>query len=397
VNDFSVVVAGHICLDVIPNLDQLPKGQFGVLFQPGHLISAGPALFCTGGTVSNTGLTLFRLGVPTRLAGKIGNDPFGKIVRGLVERFDPGLSRALIEDPAAPTSYTIIISPPGVDRIFLHCPGANDWFLASDIDLELVRQSTLFHFGYPPLMRSMHVANGHELTEVFRRAKSTGVTTSLDMAFPDPSSEAGKADWSLILQSVLPFVDIFFPSFEEILFMLHRDIYAAMLNDAPDGDVLALVTPDLLYDLSSEMIEMGARIVMIKLGNRGVYLCTSSEDRLQDIGRAAPANLAVWANQELWAPCYRVNVVGTTGSGDATIAGFISGLLRGYSPVDTVNAAVAVGACNVEAADALGGIRSWEETISRIDAGWERQPLQLNSPGWALESSSGVWVKKILH
>lgn len=390
----NVVVAGHICLDVIPNLEQLPHGQFGELLQPGRLISVGPALFSTGGPVSNTGLALFKLGVPVRLAGKVGADPFGGIVRSLVERFDPNLSRALITDPAAPTSYTIIINPPGVDRIFLHCTGANDVFMAGDIDLDLLRQAALFHFGYPPLMRSMHTDDGAELVEVLRRAKFTGVTTSLDMAFPDPSSEAGKANWPVILSRALPYVDIFAPSFEEILFMLRREAYESFLRQTPGGDILNLVTPGLLYDLSGEMMRMGARIVLLKLGNKGAYLRTASVDCLSEMGRAAPADLAGWAEKEAWSPCFQVDVIGTTGSGDATIAGFISGLLHGFSPTHAVTAAVAVGACNVEAADALGGIRTWKETIGRIRAGWTRHPLTVNAPGWALDEESGVWAKE---
>jgi len=65
-------------------------------------------------------------------------------------------------------------------------------------------------------------------------------------------------------------------------------------------------------------------------------------------------------------------VIGTTGAGDATIAGFLAALLRDLPPDEAMNAALAVGACNVEAADALSGIRSWCETLQRINAGWAR-------------------------
>lgn len=390
---FNVVVAGHICLDVIPNLDHLPQGTFGDVFQPGHLINVGPALFCTGGAVSNTGLALHRLGVPTRLAAKVGADPFASIVRTLVERFDPGLMGGLIIDPSSPTSYTVIINPPGIDRIFLHCTGANDTFVAADIDLDLVRQAKLFHFGYPPIMRQMYLAGGAELAEVFRRVKSTGVTTSLDVSFPDPNSESGKVDWKKILQSTLPDVDIFLPSFEEILFMLRREAYEQMRSTAPGGNVLALVSTGLLSDLSTQMLDMGARMVVIKLGDRGAYLRTSGADCLHEMGLAAPGDLAGWAGQELWVPCFRVNVVGTTGSGDATIAGFLSALLRGFSPWQAITAAVAVGACNVEAADALSGIRPWEETLSRIRAGWEQRPLSISDPEWVWDSMHSLWKR----
>ena len=109
------------------------------------------------------------------------------------------------------------------------------------------------------------------------------------------------------------------------------------------------------------------------------------------MGRGAPADLAAWADQELWAPCFQVEVVGTTGAGDATIAGFLSGLLRDLPPLQVMAAAVGVGACDVEAADATSGIRSWEDTLGRIAAGWPQHRLCLSAPGWARDEASGVW------
>jgi sugar/nucleoside kinase (ribokinase family) len=373
-------------------MDQLPRGQFMSFFQPGQLLFVGSPTFSTGGPVSNTGLALFKLGVPTRLIAKVGSDPFGEIVCSLVQKVDPRLAQGIVIDAQAPTSYTVIVNPPGVDRIFLHCPGANDTFGAADVDESLVAQAGLFHFGYPPLMRRMYTDEGFELAEVFRRAKASGATTSLDMAFPDPTSPSGQAGWRTILTRALPFVDLFMPSIEELLFMIERETYEQLSRTAPGGDILASVTPELLARLSAEMIALGAKIVVFKLGSRGLYLRTAGMKALSQIGRAAPADLIGWANQEIWAPCFRVSVVGTTGSGDATISGFLSAFLRDFSPVQAVTAAVAVGACNVEAADALSGLRAWDETLSRVAAGWERLPLTLTSPGWTWSEADRLWI-----
>ena len=95
---------------------------------------------------------------------------------------------------------------------------------------------------------------------------------------------------------------------------------------------------------------------------------------------ARPTHPNIWANYENWSPCFQVDVVGTTGSGDATIAGFLAALLRDLPPDKTITAALAVGACNVESADALSGIRSWEETWRRIDSGWARYPNDEKNP-----------------
>lgn len=386
------VVAGHICLDMIPGLEHLQPGQFAEQFQPGHLINAGPAAVCTGGPVSNTGLALHRLGVPTRLIARVGADPFGDIVRQLVARHDPRLTEGIVADAHSPTSYSVVISAPGRDRTFLHCPGANDTFGPEDINLELVRGAALFHFGYPPLMRRMYLDGGRELTEVLRLARSTGATTSLDMSFPDPTMEGGKLDWAGVLHAALPLADIFMPSIEELLFCLRRGEYERLA--AQPGGVLERLSPALLSSLSDELLGLGVKIAGIKLGHRGLYLRTAGREALAQMGRAAPADPAAWAGLELWAPCFRVQVVGTTGSGDATIAGFLAALLRGLEPRLALLCGVAVGACNVEAADALSGIRDWPATRARLASGWAQHPLRLDAPGWA-QGTDGLWQKVV--
>ena len=73
----SAVVAGHICLDIIPEIRALPPGGFNATFLPGHLLEVGPAALSTGGPVSNTGLALHHLGIPTQLICKVGADALG--------------------------------------------------------------------------------------------------------------------------------------------------------------------------------------------------------------------------------------------------------------------------------------------------------------------------------
>lgn len=390
-SDFDVVVAGHICLDLHPDLSGAGRKPFDDTFLPGRLVATGPVSYSTGGAVANTGLALNQLGIASRLVGKVGDDLFGQAIRQIVTSRGAHLAEGMVIDSSASTSYTIILNYPGVDRIFLHYPGANDTFQATDVPYALLKRARLFHFGYPPLMRSAFVAGGAPLAEIFLQAKRTGITTSLDMAFPDPASEAGLADWHSILESVLPQVDIFLPSAEEILFMLRRETYQELCRVAKGSDILSLITPELLSELSQELITMGARIVGLKLGYRGMYVRTGNQILVSSMGRARPSNPDAWAGKELWAPCFRVAVAGTTGSGDATIAGFLSALLRDLSIEQALIMAAAVGACSVEATDALSGIRTWEATVQRVAAGWERQLVEVNAPGWQLDQSRGLW------
>lgn len=388
----AAIVAGHICLDMIPDLSSKPPGEFSKHLAPGRLLMIGPAVISTGGPVSNTGLALHKLGVPTQLMAKVGADLFGQAIMQIVAAHDPRLEQGMVRDAATSTSYTIIINYPGADRIFMHNAGANDTFCARDINFDLIQRAALFHFGYPPVMKKMYADEGSELAEIFRRAQAAGVTTSLDLALPDPNSDAGRANWKLILERALPYVDVFLPSIEEILYMLRRDQYEALRARAPRGNILRLVTPTLLSDVAQQMIELGVKIAGLKLGALGFYLRTASHAALQNMGRAQPTNLDAWREREFWAPTFRVDVVGTTGSGDTTIAGFLAALLRDMEPADALTMAVAVGACNVEALDARSGLRTWEETRARIARGWTRNTLRLHAPGWKFDKAYRHWV-----
>lgn len=390
----QAVVAGHVCLDIIPELESPSDDSLETLLVPGHLTIVGPALLATGGAVSNTGLALDRLGIETHLMGKVGDDVFGRAVLTLIGEHAPGLADGMIVDGTTSTSYSIVLSPPGVDRIFLHSPGANDTFDAEDVDYELVAAASLFHFGYPPVMRRMFQDDGAQLEETFRRAKLEGVTTSLDMALPDPEAEAGRVDWLAVLGRVLPYVDLFLPSFEEILYMLRRKTYEESRQRSSGADLAGHVTPALVSDVGEELLDLGATVVGLKLGDRGLYVRTGGVARIKRLGQACPTDVGVWADKELWVPCFQVDVVGTTGAGDATVAGFLTGLLRDLSPEAAATAAVAVGACNVEAADALSGVRSWEETMSRVAAGWEHRWFTMPAADWRRDPHHQLWVKE---
>jgi hypothetical protein len=80
------------------------------------------------------------------------------------------------------------------------------------------------------------------------------------------------------------------------------------------------------------------------------------------------------------------NYAGATGSGDSSIAGFLAAYLYGHSLEQTIRYACAVGGLNVTAPDALSGLKSWEETVALVKAGWKKNPLGVSSAGWQLDA-----------
>jgi sugar/nucleoside kinase (ribokinase family) len=359
----DVIAAGHICLDLIPEITAA-RQSYGDLLRPGKLLNVGPVVTSTGGSVANTGVALHRLGARVRLLGKVGDDSFGRVVLDILKRHGNGLQQGMIVDPASDTSYTVVLSPPGLDRVFLHHPGANDTFTAGDIRDEHLTGARLFHFGYPPLMRRIYGDGGQTLATIFSQARSTGLVTSLDMSNPDPDSESGRVDWRAFLRRVLPLTDVFMPSVEEVSFMLGRS--------APVDE---LVNATVLRDIADELLNMGAAIVGLKLGEHGLYLKAVADRQRLDALKSLHLDVKAWAGAELLAPCFQVNVVGATGSGDCTIAGFLAALLEGRNPAEAARLAVATGACNCEAPDATSGVRSRREIEDRIASGWKRHQI----------------------
>lgn len=360
----AAVVAGHICLDLIPRIDTPPIDGRAVV-QPGGLTQVGPAVTSTGGAVSNTGLALHRLGVPTRLVGKVGDDLFGHEILRILRREDPSLVDGMSVVPGETTSYSLVISAPGVDRAFLHCPGANDRFTSADVNFTRLAGARLLHFGYPPIMASLYADGGSDLARLFAQAKALEMTTSLDTCSIDPASPAARVDWRAFLGCVLPHVDVFLPSADELLFML---------GDAR-RDARALSADD-LAQLSATLIGFGAAVVGVKLGEQGIYVQTTADpNRMARAGRGlATIDPKQWIDKHLHAECFDVNVVNTNGAGDCTIAGFLAAALRGEPFDSAVTAAVAVGASVCESPDA-NSVPHWSVLKRRIAAGWARKPI----------------------
>jgi sugar/nucleoside kinase (ribokinase family) len=362
-NAVDIVVTGHLCLDILPDMSAVSRSAMAT---PGLLSETGPIVIATGGAVSNTGIALHILGVNVGLMATVGGDLLGNLIVESVRKHDPSLTRYFVRVPEQAASYTIALTPHNEDRTFLHCPSTNDTFTSANVDFDLVAQAKIFHLGYPPLMRALYLNDGAETTKIFQQAKATGVVTSLDSARPDPASLSGQANWRLILERTLPYVDIFVPSIEEILYMLRRHDY-----DAWGLAVLDYVTQSYLDELADELLAMGAIVTGFKLGEMGMVLRTADSATLRERLSRLPLDFEAWGGALVYQPAFETRVIGTTGAGDTAYAALLTAMLHGMNPTEALQMACGVAGCCVEAADSLGGLRSWEATKARIAAGWQ--------------------------
>lgn len=369
----KVIAAGHICLDITPVFPGTGAEHLEDVLSPGKLVEVKEADVHTGGCVANTGLAMKILGADVTLVGKIGNDAFGDMILNILRQYDA--AEGMLRSDSFSTSYSVVIAVPGIDRLFLHNPGANNAFRADDIPDGVLRDAALFHFGYPPIMKAMYEYDGAELVKLMKRMKAAGAATSLDMAAVDAASEAGKADWEKILSQALPFVDFFVPSVEELCFMLDRNRYAEWQSRAKGRDITEILDVEMdIRPLADRCMELGVKVLLIKCGAPGIYYRTADRETLGQIGGDLMPEPEKWAELEGFERSYvPERIASGTGAGDTSIAAFLTAVLEGCGPEECLHLATATGACCVAAYDALSGLKSFDKLREKIRQGWKKQ------------------------
>ncbi len=266
----------------------------------------------TGGCANNTAIVLSRLGVSVGAMGKIGNDHFGDLVlQTLTEnRVDTaGIQR----DTYANTSFTFVAIASDGERSFCHYIGANGELCETDLDWDIIKTTKILHIAGALVMPKF---DGQPMANVLKKAKTLGITTSLDTAWDD----TGK--WLETLEPCLPYVDIILPNLSE----------AEHLTGTTE-----------LRAISKFFRNYGIKTVCIKMGERGSYISTLKE--------------------ELLVLAYPVAIVDATGAGDAYVAGFLAGTVKGWDLKTTAELASATGAACVTAIGTTAGIQNLEETM----------------------------------
>jgi sugar/nucleoside kinase (ribokinase family) len=344
---------------------QRQNSSFAELFRPGKLIETGGLNFSLGGVVPNTGLAMRKFGCDVFLTGMVGDDILGNIAISQLQK--AGAGRGIKRTKSVGTAYGIVIAPPGIDRVFLEDPGCNRVFCADDVDYEYVKNSRLFHFGYPPLMDMMWADDGRQLVDIFERVRKLGTATSLDMALPDPDTPAGQADWKKILANVLPLTDIFVPSIEELLFMLEPQKYLRISEEAAGKDIIDFIPGEEYDNIARKILSLGAKILLIKAGSRGAFLITGDLSGLSSSSLHLSEDFG--CPEGIWLsplPVDAKRFCNASGAGDCAIAGFLAALLKGKTVLDAGKCAMIAGRDNLYGQDALSGLRQWSDLTKQL-------------------------------
>lgn len=366
---YDVVVAGYFCIDMVPDFKQNESGtNLSNYFLPGKLIEIDGMSLILGGVVANTGLALKKFNRRVFLNGLVGDDFMGNVAKDLLEKY--GVSEGIHTTTLAGTAFSIVIAPPGVDRIFLESPGCNQIFDKNFINFNAVSQSRLFHFGYPPLLKQFFQNNGDRLVDLFAEVQRMGLVTSLDFSLPDPDSESATVNWPELMKCVLPFTDIFAPSLEESLKIFFPSKYAELQLSYGDSDIPDHTSIDLIRFLGKHILDLGVKILIIKMAHRGIYLLTGDVSSINEKeGFNLPAKS--WNFREMWFEGYPADeskIINSTGAGDTAIAAFLSAILGGNSPESSIKYAAMAGKNNLYCHNIYEEISGWPEMTKEINS-----------------------------
>lgn len=364
--DYDVVVAGYLCVDLVPSFKTEKKAiPISEFLKPGRLIELDSLNATLGGVVANTGLMMKRFSKNVFLNSVIGDDFAGKMCIERLKEYDTPCDIKALENTG--TAISIVIATPGNDRIFLESPGCSRLFDIRYVNFEAISKSRLFHFGYPPLLRQFYLHEGDQLQELFRRVNEMGVTTSMDFSLPD--GESGEINWPDILNRVLPFTDIFAPSLEEALQIMMPSLYAEMRSVSSDNmEFIDLIPIATIRKIGKRIIDSGVKIALIKAGHRGAYLLTGNVSKIND-NPGIHLSAEDWNYQELWCRAYPTDLTRvklTSGAGDVAIAAFLSAVLESKDPKSSLKCATLAGRNNLYYYNSYSEVTDWQDIIEGI-------------------------------
>ena len=306
----QVVCLGAHILDILGRpVTAIPPGQGSVLLEEIRLTAAG--------TAAGTAVDLAKLGARVASMGAIGDDDIARLLVSLLDRHGVDTSH-LARIPGVPTSATMLPTRPNGERPALHVPGATPHLRPGDVDTGLVAAADVLHVGGPDVLGRFA---GAPLADVLAAARAGGTLVTMDLLRPGAPEVLDR------LAPLLPLVDYFLPNSDQLLAITG----AADL----DGGIKAV-------------LDAGAAAVAVTMGAGGSRIVAGGTDACL--------------------PAIGVEVVDTTGCGDAYSAGFIIGLCHGWDPLAAGRLGTAVAALVAQGLGSDATLTSLSQALQLIPA-----------------------------
>jgi sugar/nucleoside kinase (ribokinase family) len=303
----KAAVFGNATLDVLCYpVDNVPRN---------NSISFERSAITPGGCGSNAAIGLRALGVDTWLVARIGNDLAGEIDLRIWKEW--GINCQFVKKEAhLTTGVSIGLVDHDLQPRFVHTSGANAKLTVDDLDFSSLADNEVGWLHIAGFYVLPGLLDGR-LGAVLRAAQARGLRISLDVV------ETPRMRETSYLWPCLPFLDIFLCNQQE----------AQLLTGEAE-----------LFQAAAALHSQGAKTVIIKAGAQGCFLSSLGFLGAEPVQRRIPA--------------LEVQVVDTTGAGDAFAAGLIAAILNGRGILDACQAANIAGSHVVTE---LGAISAWSK------------------------------------
>jgi sugar/nucleoside kinase (ribokinase family) len=305
-----VVALGAYILDVLGRpVETIPPGQASVRLEEIKATAAG--------TAAGPAVDLAKLGARVTAVGAIGDDLIADIITGVLASYGID-TRGLVRKAGRQTSASMLPIRPNGERPALHAPGAMPYLTVDDIDPAWLDGCDVLLLGAPDRLGPDTVAG---LTPLSAAAKASGALVLIDVLGP------GRPEDFERLRELIGTADWFCPNEDQLRRLTGRDD---------------------LTEAIKEVMALGTRGVAVTLGENGALVTTGPA--------ASPSPVHI--------PAHDIQVVDTTGCGDAFDAGMITGLLLGCDPVDAARLGTACGALVATGLGSDAGITSLGDVLS---------------------------------
>jgi len=280
----AIVVFGSINMDLVVRTPRLPT--------PGETLTGHTFFTAPGGKGANQAVACARLGAPTRMVGRVGDDLFGEQLRASLRSF--GVQDDGVLTTPGPSGVALIAVDDTAENTIVIVPGANGAVSIADIP-RLERALD----GARALLVQLEVPI-ETVVAAARAAHTRGVTVILD---PAPALPLPDELYAL--------ADIITPNEHEA---------ATLTGIAVRDDQGAIAA-------ARALIARGARRVALKLGARGALTADAE-------------------GEQFWSP-FTVTPVDTVAAGDAFNGGLAVALSEGRSFNEAIRWGLAAGALSV--------------------------------------------------
>lgn len=265
----ALMIGVHVLDTLVRPVESIPAGQGGALVEQITISAAG--------TAGAAAAVMSKLGGDVRACGVIGEDILGDLLTTLLQRSGVDTT-LLLRAPGLQTSASVLPIRPDGSRPALHVVGTNQ-LLPQHIPWEAVADADIVYRGGPEFY------GGETAAQILSHAKAHTAVTSADSLAP------GVPEALTYFEAALPYIDYLLPN---------------------DEQVMGWTGAPTLQQGCRQLVERGARCVVATAGAAPTMIAT--EDGITEVA------------------CFAVDVIDTSGCGDAFSAGFLRGISSGMTP-----------------------------------------------------------------